>query len=628
MSYIITSNTSDVDTIPLTVGINRPFSYSNSLSGGITVPPNSQIALESIKLNKEGNVSINRANNQFYVYYGTELSDTVSLEDTVNHPAMAWIEPKTGNQQGFNPEEFDRAYETSLKKAIYHPNLQVSNINVSGVQTSIKRDASNVFEGWSASFTCNSSASNATDTSNGWQPWSVFDINSSNYEAGSGGLISNKNPNEQINLIQEDSPLSLTGGDFHFQFNSTVDGGAVEGTAVGLTRCTRTSIRGVVSDEGIQPSYFNAKGDVFYDYVIECVRDPLETTASHVLKLYHAVKDESDITGQTLTMKEFDYRVNASSDDTDTGYFTCDNTGGADPWIAKVFFTISNEQVKVVLQDYEGEEYTLCTGTNANKLNSMKAVGMSTWHLFPKITIPPAADASTPRFMKMLKWEGVQITGYNYGSLSSPVSGNYTNLNQDWWANQVNLNKVFYCQNVDTRPAYNFASGASNYTQKGLSGGGIQYFIVLIVRQDRELYKFTVGANAGNTLGFGKESVIDSTFYTSGATALLRNIQSTNTPNFVSTNSLFVRVGNLTQKSHNMAKSSNSQIIYHMPRFENSGSEFGGLFFSPAERVYLDLQNPNEILINSLNIDIVNSDETLATNITGKTVCCLHIKQK
>ena len=88
MSYIITSNTSDVDTIPLTVGINRPFSYSNSLSGGITVPPNSQIALESIKLNKEGNVSINRANNQFYVYYGTELSDTVSLEDTVNHPAM------------------------------------------------------------------------------------------------------------------------------------------------------------------------------------------------------------------------------------------------------------------------------------------------------------------------------------------------------------------------------------------------------------------------------------------------------------------------------------------------------------------------------------------------------------
>jgi hypothetical protein len=65
-----------------------------------------------------------------------------------------------------------------------------------------------------------------------------------------------------------------------------------------------------------------------------------------------------------------------------------------------------------------------------------------------------------------------------------------------------------------------------------------------------------------------------------------------------------------------------------MPRFENSGSEFGGLFFAPAERVYLDLQNPNEILINSLNIDIVNSDETLATNITGKTVCCLHIKQK
>ena len=43
---------------------------------------------------------------------------------------------------------------------------------------------------------------------------------------------------------------------------------------------------------------------------------------------------------------------------------------------------------------------------------------------------------------------------------------------------------------------------------------------------------------------------------------------------------------------------------------------------------YIDLDNPNEILVNQFDLDIVYDNEQLCTGISGKTVICLHIKQK
>ena len=375
----------------------------------------------------------------------------------------------------------------------------------------------------------------------------------------------------------------------------------------------------------------------FFDYVIRCEEDENESEAIHVLKLYHSVMTDSG----GFTMQEFDYRVNASDPNTDTGYFTCDPTGGADPWIAKVFWTISNEQVKVVLEDYEGEQYTLCDGTNSNKLNSMKPVGPTTWSLFPKITIPACNPVIpiAPRFMKMLKWEGVQITNFKYGSLEPwPSNLTYDNeLYQDWWAYSVNTDQESNCKLVDNREAYNYDNLIGvPYTQKGLNASGtLDYNVVLIVRESNayngkgpsgQSQDGTKGANAGMILGFGERAVVDSPYYTSPVSNLITNIISTDIPYSTAQNSLFVRLGGLTQTSANMSKSANSKIIYHIPRFDNAGNESGALYFTPPERVYIDLNNPNELVINSLDIALVKGNEELATNITGKTVCCLHIK--
>jgi hypothetical protein len=64
-----------------------------------------------------------------------------------------------------------------------------------------------------------------------------------------------------------------------------------------------------------------------------------------------------------------------------------------------------------------------------------------------------------------------------------------------------------------------------------------------------------------------------------------------------------------------------------VPRFDNAGNEFGGLFFEPGERVYIKLHNTTRLMRNEFSLSLVNPDETLATNITGKTIIMLHFRK-
>ena len=92
--------------------------------------------------------------------------------------------------------------------------------------------------------------------------------------------------------------------------------------------------------------------------------------------------------------------------------------------------------------------------------------------------------------------------------------------------------------------------------------------------------------------------------------------------------SIFVRLNNFTQKTVNARQGTGSKIIAHLPRFDNSGNDLGGLYFSPNFPTYLSLGNTEDLLINSFDIDIVYDNETLCTALSGKTVVCLHIRDK
>ena len=78
----------------------------------------------------------------------------------------------------------------------------------------------------------------------------------------------------------------------------------------------------------------------------------------------------------------------------------------------------------------------------------------------------------------------------------------------------------------------------------------------------------------------------------------------------------------------NARQGTGSKIIAHLPRFDNSGKDVGGLYFEPHTPTYLSLGNSEDLLINSFDIDFVYDNETLCTALSGKTIVCLHIRDK
>ena len=67
-------------------------------------------------------------------------------------------------------------------------------------------------------------------------------------------------------------------------------------------------------------------------------------------------------------------------------------------------------------------------------------------------------------------------------------------------------------------------------------------------------------------------------------------------------------------------------VIYLV--FDNAGNDTGGLFFEPHEKTYLALNNAEELVVNSFDVDIVYDNETLCKAISGKTIVCFHIRQR
>jgi len=104
-------------------------------------------------------------------------------------------------------------------------------------------------------------------------------------------------------------------------------------------------------------------------------------------------------------------------------------------------------------------------------------------------------------------------------------------------------------------------------------------------------------------------------------------IKSQVTPKELGAGSLFVRVNNLPFNSLNGATESISQILYACPRFDNNGNTTGGLYYEPAERTYLALNNTSDYVLSDISVDIVDINERVADDLDGNTIVTLHIRQ-
>ena len=132
--------------------------------------------------------------------------------------------------------------------------------------------------------------------------------------------------------------------------------------------------------------------------------------------------------------------------------------------------------------------------------------------------------------------------------------------------------------------------------------------------------------NAESIFGFNRP-IVDN--FTPTSASGLRNfeIEADKTNRELPAVANFIRVKNLTHQTFNMANKSFSKILYCIPRFDNTGSDVGNLFFESNEKTYVKLNNTTTINVNSLDIDIVSADERIAVNYVGSTVVIFHIRQ-
>lgn len=596
MSLLITSNTPKNDVGQVVTGLNLPYTYQNNLQDTFKIPAMSKIAVQSVKINKSGNIAINRNNLIFGFFFG-EIKDPVVQRDILSFVVPSAITDKQGNSNyAANVTELASNIERAGRRALFHPNLLLSDQNLNSFRCLVNLNASDLdFLGFKMLLQSSKQSDNASNISKTWIPVRVQDAGTgtpnADYNSATGQITNNTTSTNEY--IGTEFPLSLAGGSFEVTLDSKTDA-----QIIGLTRCQRgTSFLGGAVDF-INPTWFQPSSlfPFMYDYAVIIA-------SGGDISVYHSISDGQNL----LSMVEIPITpINA---------VTAGVTG--------IVFIAKGEQIRIELIKSSGPNTVIIKGDSATATDNAKPISMNTRFLFPKVRLLPT------KTIKIKDFYGVNIDGFVYGDVRQDPHkpfGSRINSFHDWWSYKVNTGGVMSDNNVyeidvDYYKMINFVG------QKGLNvNGQVDYEPAIVTAPDAS-YQYTRGLNSGRTLGFFRRPFALRTRIMVGSLSIYEFI-SDETPDIKSTESFFVRLKNMTFNSINMAKSAQSKILYHIPAFSNFGTSTGALFFEPNEMVYLDLNNPHDIYINTIEVEIVKSDETLAKSLVGKTIICFHIKSK
>jgi len=630
MSLIVLSNTSfneSEDNLPRVGGIKTPYSFTNTLQTPIVIPADSEVALQSIKLNLDGDFEVRNWNDTMYQYIGKRVDVDVagyldSINESTRYPAKITVDRGT-----YNAESFVDKLKVAMNRGLYHPNFQGL------ANASVQRSASNAsFDGYNLTYDRSATASgnnrpgtndviSATEDSNGWS----YD-GTTNFRFTKTSGNGSEDPRAFAQFTN--APCDLADGDLE------VDFGNASSWFVGLSRYCNpefefTDENGTIIDRDFtEPEYFNGPGFIgFYDYLACAFYD--NASATHKLRLYHAVKSD-DNENPTLEMQEviywgftganftqpYDLGVNASS-------------------YSRVHFETSGEAVKLKLSVAGASQIVVTNptlGTPDGKYNYFKPIAQTCTYLYPKMEIKDtlAAGDAKNQYLDFAEYKCKNnLTGFKYDgfdeskSIQLPLRERLINF--DWYNTMINLGEVGKLKEVDFRVFNDMTLGTAEHTFVETQNGKIsqEYAPVPIVGESQR-YIPSDFANMRYVLGFDDNAKDQPTSKNGSAVTFTSDA----VPKTISNQSVFVRLTSLTQRSVNGVTGNESKIIYHCPRFDNAGNQVGGLFFEPGEKTYLDIGNIGETYINTFSVDLVDNKERFIKSAIGSTTICLHIRKK
>ncbi len=680
MSLVILSNQLEVSEENTDSEWEKPYSFHNALKETLRIPPNSEVALQSIKVNKNTDTITLDGNQAFYQTYGDDLQDKTNdrtMEETTQIPIMCNIDPESNFAEDVSHSAFVERVGVAMNEGMPHPDF------FGEQECSIKLDSNNDFDGFNLSY---EGRGDMGDTSYipGIDKWKsrytggdidnslTMSVVSSNIR---GTSKNGEREGQQLEalMIAEDVPISHYSGEVRWDLDGLFKYGGSSNEievdcAMGLSRTNKGTQFG-------DPTYFDDQGDglptkdgvgnlQFMDYVIRIEKGI--TDAGHRLWVGQSAfspnlegaeqepryemreieyygwatsggtKPEAPFQTERYNMSTNTQKINqfkiqiegervnfwyhTGTKDTSTSGAGDSNNGGS----------LGTWKLLCSTNQATGSEWaTLNDNSDVNDQKSYrqhvpKPISTATYNMYPLMYLNATADngAGGKYYFDCSKYGGRNITdGVKINSASSDYVQRMRETARENTIYDLESRYMFVMGGGEIVTRDKFYTEAHTHTKNKLST-----FSYNVMLGELTPYKPTVGANARELLGFSQDLLTVS----SPVPSIVGNVftyGSDVSPQLDSQTNLFVRLNNFSQRSFNAGIGRPSKIIYTLPRFDMSGREIGsGLYYEPGERVYLNLANTEELYINEFDITIVDSRERLARVLNGTTVICLHFR--
>jgi len=635
-----------------------PFSFTNHMTQTIEIPPNSEVAVQSVKLNKDGLIRVSPSD-RWYMYLNRNVRTDTEITSVLGSTGMPIVcAPNVTSEDYVNIDEFRRLIEEGLQNGIphpdyYRPNAQLTKCEILRGTSATPTTTGTGFQGFrftiSEQLAITSNLFTASNDGYNWlgktatparaNPYTISDLGASGTRFSANANIG-ANPNEQA-IWGSLFPLCNKGGVMEFDLtglHGTVGANTKSfnnNWTIGLNRGTGLSNGGIPykSNAG---NDFSALSNVVWDYAVSC--EQLTEGGNRWLRLGHFVKDpDENHPTHPCCMREIIYFKgnNGVPNTFDDSLFNITSAQGQGRYnmstnasqFSKLKFEVKNEVVEISLYSDTETAWILVSsweqrtggsaGLNATAVKNVpKPRNQNCWCMSPKILL-----ADSTKHVDLTTYHGINIgTGYNVA-----------NTNVNWYERQRVNGVIGNCIELDTR-WYNNEESTSFYPMLNASGTGVNkmldYKKIIVLVPDNTHYQGTAGANMQYKLGFTARAILDNNASVTGSNDQKVIYDSDNVPLLKANSSLFVRLDNMTQKTYNAGTGRISKILYHMPRFDQSNREIGtGLYFEPGQRVYIKLNNSESIFLNELSLSICDDKEVLVDDLTGETIIVLHFKQ-
>lgn len=625
------------------IGVQVPYQFRNHLKNPLTVPPNSEIAVESVKINRAPQLDYGGGIVSNF-WFGERLAAN-GLDNSLSY----FIPSENIIDEGSSPLDFAEKFKQVLQESYStHPEIDSQNIEVT-----IQTDVLGGFTGYlfnipqvgsAATVSTIPPASTRTQEvtfiSDGALDW-----DGTTFSANGGQVCGQLMP-----INDEGGPISLHNASI------TYNNFSGDQWTVGLCRTL-----GVEEDEGslecqdYEPLFgtgtalgdVGPEGNTVMDFCAEVYQDEL--------KLYHLVADTGTARSRrngapirTIMSEIKYYEKNNTSSTANNGSNSSFATGTPIPSgsITDITFICNGESVEV---QASGNTVVKVVTVNASTKNQIpKPIGQTCWKMYPTVHLWEDNDAvdlavyqcRTGSTIYNNQPENSWITRATLPTILGNGSGldQYDQLDAGVEPTPPWRNALRWGNEVDYRAPYQIyspealSSAATTRDYKGFTSNAIvkDYENIFIMGPSERYMNRRIQEwqpNSMEVLGFSPFAINPDSGMVHGGQFNGASFVSATRPSMLSAQSTFIRVPTLTHETYNFGTGNPSKILFQVPRFDNSGTETGALFFQNPDKTYVALNNTDELRVTDLDVHFVRKDETFAKDLTGSSEVVFHIRK-